>query len=292
MLFIALLIALLLLQSSAVMQVIHADGAFYQLYGKLKKLSGEDVATWLSLLVVAVVLFVLLEWVDDVLWGLAGLCVNALLLAYAFGRGDYQAKLSAYYQAWRQGDYQQLAVILESIAHAKPMNEFEPSEAEDAYVLHQRARQVMVYAIFQRLFVVIFWFMLFGPIAAVIYRLLQLIHEQNPLQGFLARVPFYMEWLAARFTAAIFAIVGDFSKGLNYLLAVFWDIEKPINLLLLQAGITSLHLRQDWLTPTATATDDTVLFSKASEEMSVLNTLLKRSLIAMVVLIAVVELIL
>lgn len=293
MLFIALLIALLLLQWPAVMQTIHRDQIFHQISSKCKNLAGEMAGAWLSLLLVAVSLSILLECFDDGFWGLLGLVLNALLLAYAFGRGDYQAKLSAYFQAWRQGDYKQLAIILESIAHAKPVDQItSPEDPEDAYVLHQRARQIMVYAIFQRLFVVVFWFMLFGPVAAVIYRLLQIMHEQSPLRGFLAKVPFYMEWLAARFTAATFAIVGDFSKGINHLLGVFWRVEEPIDRLLLQSSIAALHLRQDWLTLTAQSPEDTVLFSKASEELSALNTLLKRSLITMVVLIAIVELIL
>jgi adenosylcobinamide-phosphate synthase len=70
------------------------------------------------------------------------------------------------------------------------------------------------------LFAPIFWFVLLGPGGAVLYRLSHLIKlEWHPLEDsvfnkFALDVFGWLDWLPARFTAACFAIVGDFEDAI------------------------------------------------------------------------------
>jgi adenosylcobinamide-phosphate synthase len=70
------------------------------------------------------------------------------------------------------------------------------------------------------LFAPIFWFVILGPAGAVLYRLSHLIKiewhpfEDNAFNNFSLQVFGWLDWLPARFTAACFAIVGDFEDAI------------------------------------------------------------------------------
>lgn len=75
----------------------------------------------------------------------------------------------------------------------------------------------------RRVFAVVFWFVLLpGPTGAILYRLAmfldgrwgaQAMRELEPFGNFARRAFAALDWLPARFTAAAFAVVGDFEDA-------------------------------------------------------------------------------
>lgn len=69
------------------------------------------------------------------------------------------------------------------------------------------------------LFAPIFWFFLLGPAGALLYRLAYLLKlewadKHDGFGDFPAQVFHWLDWLPARFTAASFAVVGDFEDAI------------------------------------------------------------------------------
>lgn len=69
------------------------------------------------------------------------------------------------------------------------------------------------------LFAPLFWFLLFGPAGALLYRLSYLLknawgEQHQDFRRFSQRMFDWLDWLPARFTAASFAIMGDFEDAI------------------------------------------------------------------------------
>jgi len=89
-----------------------------------------------------------------------------------------------------------------------------------------RTRDLTVQDIFSRanhsMFAVLFWFALFGPVAAVLYRMVSLLKRaaQQPAYSSLAVsteiMQSVLDWLPTRFFSLCFALVGNFVKAFNY----------------------------------------------------------------------------
>jgi adenosylcobinamide-phosphate synthase len=68
------------------------------------------------------------------------------------------------------------------------------------------------------LFAPLFWFLLLGPAGALLYRLAYLLKnawegQHNDFRDFSQQLFDWLDWLPARFTAASFAVVGDFEDA-------------------------------------------------------------------------------
>lgn len=70
----------------------------------------------------------------------------------------------------------------------------------------------------QRIFAVFFWFILLGPVAAVLYRMVALLANvaYANLSKAAETVLAIFNWLPARFFSLIFALVGNFVKAFSY----------------------------------------------------------------------------
>jgi membrane protein required for beta-lactamase induction len=152
------------------------------------------------------------DGLDDVLWGLPALALGVLVFWYCLGPGDLDAEAVGYVSACRTGDVaaQQQAAL--------PLLGYTSNESGPA--LTRNVTQSLFAAAHERLFAPLFWFALLGPLGAALWLLTLLARHgalaQSP--GFAdaaRRLHAILAWLPARLTAFGYALCGSFEDALH-----------------------------------------------------------------------------
>ena len=98
--------------------------------------------------------------------------------------------------------------------------ECEPSESPSERI-HQVSNAIMFQAN-QRIFAVVLWFLILGPLGAVLYRLTRHLHnydidaeESGIFKDGARKLLYILDWLPARATDLSYAIAGDFEHTLS-----------------------------------------------------------------------------
>lgn len=282
--FIAILVALGLLQHWGTAAPLHNDHWFQQWQQKMPLAPvGARIALTVGLPCLALLL--VLELFGHWFWGMIELGLSVLVLMYAFGRGEYKQKLIAYSDAWREEHYESLPAIIQSVDP-----DYIPHVDEGVQQTHVAARDSFLYAGFSRLFVVLFWFVLLGPVAALFYRLLCLMQVQADDESLvvLRRLRQWIEWPAGRLMGLTFAFVGDFGKAISSWMSTVLHAGMSTRQVLCANAMAALDQNMNWVTgkfsETHTLPQQAGL---AADEVKDIQQLLNRSLIFAVVVIAV-----
>lgn len=222
--FLVLLLVLWVEKFSSLRQRIQQDGPWLRQLARLSgkpRLAGRPWAI-LGLLVVLplVVLALLLMALQPLAYGWLALPLHLLVVIYALGRGDVQADLGSFRDAWRRGDVQGAYHVAERDLGL---------EVEEGDDLLLRVQGHLVWQAYQSFFAVIFWYFLLGPVAALAYRLLALAaeHAEEPaLRERAAQMRHAFDWVPVRVLAASFSLVGNFVAVSRVLLheLLNWDI--------------------------------------------------------------------
>ncbi|MFM7786036.1 MAG: regulatory signaling modulator protein AmpE, partial [Gammaproteobacteria bacterium] len=217
-------------------------------------------------------------WAGRVLHGLVELAILVASLLFAFGRGNLGEALTGYLERWARGDFQ--------AAHQMLAEEAEPGEITGPAALHVAARRRLYYRAFERVFGVLFWFVLAGPAGAVGYRLVQL---EKPLSdsantaaaGERFPLPHWADWLPARLLALAFALVGDFDACLERWRLVVADTRIAAVELLERCGNAALR----FVPPPEPEAED-ALRARGAAELQGIELLHQRALVVWMVVIA------
>jgi len=184
--------------------------------------------------------------VHGVVLGLLDIILGVFILLLCLGPRDLNDQVDAYVEAGAMKDEERQK------RHAQDLlgNEEVPEAPQE------RTRAV-VKAIFseanERLFAVLFWFAVLGPLGALIYRmggLLKAPSEDQPVafMAAAARLQALMDWIPARLFALGYGLVGSFDAAFAVLarsLPGSWQNMGEENIRLLrEAGAESLHLDQ------------------------------------------------
>ena len=165
---------------------------------------------------------ILLAIAEAALGWLGVLLVSVPVLLYSFGRGNFNDALAGYLRAWYQGDLEAAKKSAEPLM--EPEDAERAREISSAQELHGLVFRAAAYRAFERLFAVLFWFLLLGIPGAMLYRLSHLAHthfSQQSIsrgdeavpgdQALAARWLWLIEWLPVRAIGFSLAIVGNFA---------------------------------------------------------------------------------
>ncbi|WP_279246393.1 regulatory signaling modulator protein AmpE [Candidatus Litorirhabdus singularis] len=275
--FLALVVALILVHYWDSSQQFQRDEWFYSL---LNRFAGWSFPPVLELLLVimlpAAAIWLLLELFGGWLFGLVGMGLTVCLLLYSFGRGDYEAAVTRYRSQCGGGDLQSALLSAEELFAADPAD-FDETGPEG---LHRWMKKRFVYMAFERWFAVIFYFVLFGPVGAVAYRLLQIYAESSrarPAAGLAPSVLHYIDWVPSRLMLTAFALTGDY-VGSRALLSDAWqDLRNGNAQVLSDCAHAALGLKSTVYNDSG----DQATFAQVSEwEVDQLHGLISRSAIA------------
>lgn len=170
------------------------------------------------------------------LHGILKLLFATLVLLYCLGPENLWVQAYRCIQEYSKDDGKLTATDVRAF--------FNLPATESSQALHQAWVSALFIAANQRIFAVIFWFALLGPMGAVLYRLFDIYSTKaTPDLARLATLGVdALDWLPVRLFSFIFALAGNFNKVFT-----IWknDVLKSVDanqLLLTQCGIAALDV--------------------------------------------------
>lgn len=233
----------------------------------------------------AFLLAFILALVNDLLFGVMTLFINFVVLFMCLGCGYLKTLMDDYLNYWLKGEYQRALNTLES-ARIHISNADNLSQAE----IHRAACSAFVYQTFQRYFIIIFWFMLAGPVGALVARLADVSAESDSSYR-PARVRFLcqlLEWLPARLLAVTFSLVSNFPVMVKQTIVKLCDPLASAAEILEYSAVNALCSAKYSYYPDVKESKDTV---RNEVQLTGLRELLNRSLLLWFAVLAVLALI-
>jgi len=174
----------------------------------------------IAIILPALALLLLLSLVEGLFFGMGTLFLHIVILFLCLGCGYVSQAMELYLSQWEAGSYQSAFRVLENaemfIQGAETMT---PAE------IHYHACLQFMYRTFQCYFMVIFWYMVGGPVGALVARLAHVAGSKSRLYAPSQMVVIYqiLEWLPVRLLGLTFALVGNFSATLKNALNLLID---------------------------------------------------------------------
>lgn len=153
------------------------------------------------LLVVLLLQFVMQSW----LYGLAGLIFQILLLLYCFGPQNLWADAFGTITSLTQGD---AGFASDKVKASFGLN---AADSREPAKLHQLLMNGIFVQANTRVFAVVFWYAVLGPVGAVLYRLVALCADDEMFAQSARTVEQVLNWAPARLMTLLFALGGNFS---------------------------------------------------------------------------------
>jgi AmpE protein len=125
------------------------------------------------------------------------------------------------------------------------------TSAEHSQSFHKKFVHAIFVAAHQRIFAVLFWFVILGPVGAVLYRIIGFYRAQSMsnLQEVSNRIGRSMDWISIRLFTFLFALGGHFTKVLScWKSKVLKGIETN-DALLTDCGLAALDVIEGGLLP-------------------------------------------
>ncbi len=171
----------------------------------LPGLTAQGLSSIIILLLPIILATGLLQsWMDDALFGLFSLAFGLIVFLFCLGPEDLDQQVDAYLQAHEDGD--------EELAHhyaSLLIGEDAPRSPD------QQIAEVMRGILHQandRVFAVIFWFVLLGPVGALLFRLSSYtMGHSNPVLAEAAKkLQAVLAWAPAHLLAMAYALTGNY----------------------------------------------------------------------------------
>jgi AmpE protein len=212
--FLLVLLAIILLEAYSELGFVQRDNWLRKWQSGLHKLgisSGSSaLGLALFLAVPLLALSVLLSSLAQQGLGLVVFLLELGVLLYALGRGNLDTQIALLSSDLQRDDLQ--AAFHDAAVFNTAYREGSAESVED---LKNEIFAALPYRIFERSFVVVFWFFILGAPAALAYRLLAL-HGNLELETEnrrAARWLWLMEWLPVRLLGITLGLVGNFSQA-------------------------------------------------------------------------------
>lgn len=282
MVFLSILIALGLLQLWGSGGPVQRDEWFHVATRNVQSTVGYSRLRLLLLVAGPVIIVLIFQSLfKSVLFGLLSLLLYVGVLLYSLGRGDFNDSLHRYLSAWSHGNFES------AYEQAHAIGDFIENDAIDNHVsLHEHVRVAFLYEGFERWFAVVFWFLLLGPAGALGYRLSYLCCRSEVLaledRQLALRMVHYLDWAPARLLAFSFTITGNFVNASKQLLSFFSE-NKPVPELLDDCALAAISGANE---VRVEPTDKAEFIRHGKAELLALESLLSRSVICWVVVLA------
>lgn len=225
---------------------------------------------------------------DSMLFGLVVLVIYVGTLLFALGRGDYSEDLYRYLSAWNRGNFES------AYENARQIGGFQPADTiTDSLSLHDAVKTAFLYHGFERWFSVIFWFLVLGPVGAVAYRVSFLSSRSDILEpedkALALRIVHYLDWLPARLLVLSFTLTGNFVNGFGHSWKNIWSDQSASDLLD-GCAMAALDGVEEPLDEGARDNSENII-RHGREQLLALKSLMSRSAICWLVVIAVLTLV-
>lgn len=178
----------------------------------------EKLNHWMGLSVllipIVVLIWMLNSMFDNALFGLFELAFNVAVIFLCIGPRDLNKQIEAYLDAIEVGDSQQRFDRAQSITPSKPAMELPVQVVQVCKSLFVAANT--------RIYSILFWFVLLGPVGAVLYRIIHQIFQLNlleqsldPLKQNCRFILGWMDWIPVHISLFSYMVSGRFEEGLQ-----------------------------------------------------------------------------
>lgn len=173
---------------------------------------------WLGLAILLLPLF-LIVWMiaglfENAVFGLFELAFNVAIIFFCLGPREIDSEIDAYIDAVEVGDSNHQASLARQIHDQSPDSSFAGQIVQVCQGLFSEANS--------RIYAVLFWFVVLGPVAAVIYRVLEqffrgpYLGQDLAAQRQIARdLLGWIDWIPSRISLFAFMISGHFEESLK-----------------------------------------------------------------------------
>lgn len=200
----------------------------------LTRFQGHSPYVQLALCVIPIMLMVLLIQLvlQGWLYGFASLVFDIVILIYCLGPQNLWADSFACTNSIEQHDQQNVSAKLK---HAFNIN------GGTRNLHHDLLQQIFISANC-RVFAVVFWYLILGPVGAVMYRLLSFCARNKKLSvaNRAAFLKSLLDWLPIRIVTFLFALGGHFSQVFSAWCKHAWHGVGENDLLLVECGTAAL----------------------------------------------------
>lgn len=180
-----------------------------------------------------------------VAWGLDGVGlrfvmypIEALVLVLLMGAPGWRKDMEAYADAWQRGDMQ---AAWHHVQDRLP--EQDRGNAMSPETMHLSVSRALMVAVFERYFLVVFWYVIGGIWLAVIARGAVALAEQWPqaaARSKFARAAELVGWIPVRLLACTFGVAGDLAGWSRKIREVLPGIDKTADQVLMTSANGSL----------------------------------------------------
>jgi AmpE protein len=188
----------------------------------------------LLLLIPVLSAWLLLMFAEGLLLGFVTLALHILILLLALDRLNMVLLSEEYLLRLRRGDWAAASLLIDTAAgeRAEPRTTVHAGSAEQ---VHAQYRDLLLGSYFERLFTVVFLYLLAGPAAVLVYLILRLYRADEGMPAspswpdaaeprtLSARLVYLLEWIPARLLALSFALAGDFEGAFAQLRRRFFS---------------------------------------------------------------------
>jgi membrane protein required for beta-lactamase induction len=185
------------------------DMTWFEFYAQtIQRFTGKRMPPLQFILILALPVLVLLSiqiLLHDFLFNLPGFIFGVLIFIYCLGPACLSTDIESYIHARTIGDED------EALHYAGTITETAASTSPDQQI--NDVTRAILYIANERIFATIFWFVIFGPFGAILYRLISELSKQieyDELADFSEFIHAIMAWVPARLLAAGYALTGNF----------------------------------------------------------------------------------
>ncbi len=177
----------------------------------LKKVEALGRLVQLVIVILPIALIVgLLIWALSDLWmGIVAFVLGIGVVIYCLGPDELNEQVEQYASACQSNDDQAINEVGEKLLVTEPTQ-------EDSHNSQSITEAIFVQAN-TRYFAVLFWFLIFGPFAAIVYRMVALLgaRKQYAVSEVSESCMKILDWIPARIAAFSFLLVGQFMGGFS-----------------------------------------------------------------------------
>lgn len=302
--FLAIIISLLILRVLGSAAKFHMDSWFDNWLTILSGLKEKPALHFfLAVTTPCVFIFIVYACFGRWLWGGIELILSVLVLLYSLGRGSYKSILCRYQALWREQTITAESMkeietelsaqcVMSAVDKQQRESDLQVSHDQGSlYQQHYKLRELFFYVGFERVFVVLFWFAILGPVAALFYRLTAM-YTSRTQHAVALHVLFVLDWPAARIVGLCYGLVGDFAKLMQTWLSLAANIQVASWVLINTFASAALNFQSQWLSNNyIEARHDAELSKFAADEVNQMLGLYNRAIVCMLVFVAVFEII-
>lgn len=185
------------------------DMTWFEFYAHgIQRFTGKLIPPFQFIFILAIPVLLLLGiqiLLHDFLFNIPAFAFGIIIFIYCLGPACLSTEIEAYIHARTMGDED------EALHYASTITDSAASASLDQQT--SDVTRAILYVANERIFATIFWFIIFGPFGAMLYRLISELSKQiefNELAEFSEFIHSIMAWIPARMLASGYALTGSF----------------------------------------------------------------------------------